>query len=93
MTEPDKICTSEWYEIREARKALDSCVERLDYMQQEREVEHQKARRYRKALEAIQADMLDFMNPDKPYFKSIHFMSRCQIHLQTLQRGYPTTHD
>lgn len=93
MRKAERECDNppEWFEIQEARKALDSCVDRLNFMQAEREEEHQRARRFRKVLEAIQSDMMDFMNPDKPDFNSIHFMSRCQIHLQILQRDYLTT--
>lgn len=65
MTAIDKALTGEWYEIKEARKALDSVAERLTSMQQEREEEHQKARRYREALERIRA--LDWNKEDSAY--------------------------
>lgn len=63
MTPIDKALTGEWYEIKEARKALDSAAARLDGMHREREEYFRDRRRYRQALEFIRDNC---GNPDAP---------------------------
>lgn len=49
----DKALTGEWYEIKEARKALDSAAARMDDLQREREKYFQDRRQCREALAGL----------------------------------------